>query len=149
MSQTTPHGPGLPRRSTLAYVLAATAAALPAMASSAAPHAQDAALLALSDAFWRVHNEIKSADYLAEHEYGSSEQKRLEAKLEQLCQQEGLFVKQLAQTPARNQSDLKAKAAILQTLLPDIMRDCYLSDGSGEFLLVMSLLGDLTGSVQI
>lgn len=148
MSQTTPHGPGLPRRSALAYVLAATAAALPAMAS-AAPHAQDAALLALSDAFWRVHNEIKSADYLAEHEYGSPEQKRLEAKLDQLCQQEGLLVKQLAQTPARTQSGLKAKAAILQSLLPDIMRDCYLSDESGEFLLVMSLLSDLTGSAQV
>lgn len=138
----------LSRRGALASVLAATAAALPVMAS-AAPHAQDASLLALSDAFWLVHNEIWSADYLAEHEYGSFEQKRVEAKLEQLCQQEGLLVKQLAQIPARTQSGLKAKAAILQSLLPDIMRDCYLSDESGEFLLVMSLLGDLTGGAQI
>lgn len=38
---------------------------------------KDSALFALSDAFWRVHNEIWSADYLAEHEYGSPEQKRL------------------------------------------------------------------------
>ncbi|KAA8423949.1 MULTISPECIES: hypothetical protein [Acetobacter] len=110
---------------------------------------KDSALFALSDAFWRVHNEIWSADYLAEHEYGSPEQKRLEAKLEQLCQQEGLLVKQLAQVPARTQPGLKAKAAILQSLLPDIMRDCYLSDDSGEFLLVMSLLDDLTGGAQI
>lgn len=139
---------GLSRRGALASVLAATAAALPVIAS-AAPYAQDASLLALSDAFWRVHNEIWSADYLAEHEYGSSEQKRIEAKLEQLCQREGLLVKQLAQMPARTQSGLEAKAAILQSLLPDIMRDCYLSDDSGEFLLVMSLLGDLTGSSQI
>ncbi|WP_215761308.1 hypothetical protein [Acetobacter sp. P1H12_c] len=147
MSQTTQPS-GLSRRGALASVLAATAAALPVMAS-AAPHSQDAALQALSDAFWQVHNEIWSADYLAEHEYGSPEQKRLEAKLEQLCQQEGLLVKQLAQTPARTQSGLKAKAAILQSLLPDIMRDCYLSDDSGEFLLVMSLLGDLTGGSQV
>lgn len=144
MSQPTSHSPGLSRRGALASVLAATASAFSVMAS-ATPNAQDATLLALSDAFWQVHNEIWSADYLTEHEYGSPEQKRLEAKLDHLCQQEGLLVRQLAQTPARTPAGLKAKATILQSLLPDIMRDCYLSDDSGEFLLVMSLLADVAG----
>ncbi|GAN64250.1 hypothetical protein AA0313_0104 [Acetobacter indonesiensis NRIC 0313] len=148
MSQTTPHSPGLSRRGALASVLAATAAALPVMAS-AAPSGEDAALLALCAELWRVHKQIGSADYLVEHEFGSPEQKRLEANLDQLCRQEDSLVKQIAQTVARTPSGLKAKATILQTLLPDIMRDCYLSDESGEFLLVMSLLGDLTGGAQI
>ncbi|MFT8850456.1 hypothetical protein [Acetobacter orientalis] len=142
MKQTT--APSLSRRGALASVLAATAAALPVMAS-ATPSSQDATLLALSEAFGRVHKEIWSADYLAEHKFGSPEQKNLEAKLEQLCQQEGVLVRQLAQTPAHTQAGLKAKASILQTLLPDMMRDCYLSDDSGEFLLVMSLLQDVAG----
>ncbi|GAN60915.1 hypothetical protein ACI01nite_11900 [Acetobacter cibinongensis] len=144
MNQTSSHSPGLSRRGNLASVLAAAAAAMPVIAS-ASPHAQDAALLAVSDAFWQIHNEIWSADYLTEHEYGSPEQKTVEAKLEQLCQQEGLLVRQLAQTPARTPAGLKAKATILQSLLPDIMRDCYLSDESAEFLLLMSLLADVAG----
>ncbi|MCP1203172.1 hypothetical protein [Acetobacter oryzoeni] len=147
MSQTVTAG--LSRRGVLASVLAATtAAALPVMAS-AAPHAQDAALLALSDAFWQVHNEIWSADYLAEHEPGSPEQKRLEAILDQLSEQEYGLMKQISQTPARSQLGLKGKADILLAVLPEVMRDCYLNEDSAELLLVMSLLQDMTGITQI
>lgn len=144
MSQPTSHSPGLSRRGALASVLAATAAALPVMAS-AASSGEDAALLAVCAEFWRVRKQIWSADYLVEHEFGSPEQKRQEAKLDRLCQQEGLLVRQLAQTPARTPAGLKAKATILQSLLPDIMRDCYLSDETAEYLLLMSLLADVAG----
>ncbi|OUI80375.1 hypothetical protein [Acetobacter orientalis] len=146
MSQTTQPS-GLSRRSALASVLAATCAALPAVATAAT--GKDAALLALYRKFCRVNAQIQAIDDAPEYEFGSYEERQREARTNDLCRQEGQMVRKMAEIPACSPSGLKVKAAVLQTLLPGILRDCYIGEDSAEMHLVMSLLGDLTGGAQI
>ena len=133
---TQPANTAVSRRTALASAFAASAG-------------DDATLMGLCAEFWLAHMQIWTADYLAEHEPGSPEQKRLEAILDQLSKQEYGLMKQISQTPARSQLGLKGKADILLAVLPEVMRDCYLAEDSAELLLVMSLLQDMTGITQI
>ncbi|WP_212374876.1 hypothetical protein [Acetobacter persici] len=146
MSQTTQPS-GLSRRSALASVLAATCAALPAVATAAT--GKDTALLALYRKFCRVNAQIQAIDDAPEYEFGSYEEQQREARTNDLCRQEGQMVRKMAEIPACSPSGLKVKAAVLQTLLPGILRDCYIGEDSAEMHLVMSLLRDLAGSVDV
>lgn len=148
MSQTTPHSPGLSRRGALASVLAATAAALPVMASAASA-GEDAALLALCAEFWRVHKHIKVLDEVPEYTFGTPHQKQHEAELAETCRREWEIMEQLVDTPAASQRGQQAKASILLAILPSSFDAFDLRFESDEIQLVMSLLKDVAGGAQI
>lgn len=148
MSQTTPHSPGLSRRGALASMLAATAAALPVMAS-AAPSGEDAALLALCAEFWRVQNHIKTLDEAPAYVFGTPHQKRHEAELSEACNRQGEILEQLVDTPAASQRGQQAKASILLTILPSAFDAFDLTFESNEIQLVMSLLQDVAGGAKL
>lgn len=145
MSQ--PFTSGLSRRGALASVLAATAAALPAVAIAAT--GRDAALSALYRKFCHVNAQIRAIDDAPEYEFGSYEEQQREAAATSLCIQEGQIVSELAAIPACSPSGLKIKATVLQTLLPGILRDCDLNEDTAEVHLILSLLHDMTGGAQI
>ncbi|MFS8369391.1 hypothetical protein [Acetobacter indonesiensis] len=148
MSQTTPHSPGLSRRGALASVLAATAAALPVMAS-AAPSGEDAALLALCAEFWQVQNHIKTLDEAPPYTFGTPHQKQHEAELAEACRREWVVMERLVDTPAASQRGQQAKASILLAILPSSFDAFDLRFESDEIQLVMSLLKDVAGGTQI
>lgn len=148
MSQTTPHSRGLSRRGALASVLAATAAALPVMAS-AAPSGEDATLLALCAEFWQLQNHIKTLDEDPPYTFGAPEQKRHEAELSEACHRQWEILEQLVDTPATSQRGWQAKASILQEILPPSFDAFDLTFKSVEIQLVMSLLQDVAGGAQI
>ncbi|OUI90028.1 hypothetical protein, partial [Acetobacter indonesiensis] len=87
----------LSRRGALASVLAATAAALPVMAS-AAPSGEDAALLTLCAEFWRVQNHIKALDEAPPYTFGTPHQKQHEAELAEACRREWVVMERLVDT---------------------------------------------------
>lgn len=148
MSHALSHSPGLSRRGALASVLAATAAALPVMAS-AAPSSEDATLLALCAEFWQLQNHIKTLDEAPAYVFGTPHQKRHEAALEEACHRQWEILEQLVDTPAGSRRGQQAKASILQEILPPSFDAFDLRLESVEIQLVMSLLGDLTGGAQI
>ncbi|MCG4260284.1 hypothetical protein K6W36_06765 [Acetobacter senegalensis] len=148
MSQTTPHSPSLSRRGALASMLAATAAALPVMAS-AAPSSEDAALLALCAEFWRAQNHIKTLDEAPAYVFGTAHQKRHEAELSEACNRQWEILEQLVDTPAASQRGQQAKASILQEILPPSFDAFDLRFESVEIQLVMGLLQDVAGGAQI
>ncbi|KAA8383968.1 hypothetical protein FOH24_15380 [Acetobacter tropicalis] len=149
MSHALSHSPGLSRRGALASVLAATAAALPVMASAATPSSEDATLLALCAEFWQLQNHIKTLDEAPAYTFGSPHQKRHEAALEEACRREWEAMEQLVDTPAASQRSQQAKASILLAILPSAFDAFDLTFESNEIQLVMSLLQDVAGEAKL
>lgn len=149
MSHALSHSPGLSRRGALASVLAATAAALPAMASAATPSGEDATLLALCAEFWQLQNHIKTLDEDPPYTFGTPHQEQHEAELAKACNRQWELMEVLVDTPAASQRGQQAKASILQEILPPSFDAFDLRFESVEIQLVMSLLQDVARGAQI
>ncbi|MBS1001423.1 hypothetical protein JK169_10460 [Acetobacter persici] len=138
-------GPSIPRRSVLGASLAATAAFIPAVASSCPAPGPDAVLMDVLARFWLAERAILAMEASTEPPLTDPEYPAWEAKFDALIASRAQAMGQMAGIRSMTPEGRRGKAQVVERCLPSSVR---WDDGgmqSPEILLALSLARDVAG----
>lgn len=132
------------RRGILSVSLAATAAAVPVVASSSPVGGQDTVLLDVLARYWQAERAILAMEAATEPPVTAPEYPEWEAKFDALVSQRSRIICQMADLRAVTPEGQRAKAEVLERHLPICLRwyDC---GDDPEIRLALSLARDVAG----
>lgn len=137
--------PSVSRRNVLSASLAATAAAIPAVASSCPAPGQDALLLDALARYWQAERAILAMEAAPEPPLTAPEYPRWETKFDALIADRVQAIRQMADIRAITAEGRCGKAQIVERCLPSSVRWGDGSLDTPEIRLALSLAEDVAG----
>lgn len=137
--------PSVCRRGFLGASLAATAAAVPVVASSSPTEGQDSALLDVLARYWQAERAILAMEARTEPPVTATEYPGWEARFDALITDREQAISQMADIRAMTAEGRRSKAQIVERCLPSSVR---WNDGgldTSEIRLALSLARDVAG----
>lgn len=137
--------PSLSRRTVLSATLAATAAAVPAVASSRTALRPDALLLDVLARYWQAERAILAMEAAPEPPSTAPEYSAWELRFDRLKASRTLAISQMADLRAVTAEGQQGKATVLERCLPPCLLWCDAGADIPEIRLALSLARDVAG----